>query len=253
MDKNRFSISLDIYTVPRSRKEKEKNNRRTLLVGGKVLPWITINTVSQCDGHDSDNEETLKNNCFFIKQNTKNTANPSNCLQKKYKNGNKTAKCNPHLQVNNHNNSVITKNSSDPYDADYQDEIIRICFNHIGVHYDCFEASGEPGIDLLRYAMLCYDMLCYVMLCHVMLCYVMLCYVMLCYANVCYIMSCYVKLCYVMLRYVMLCYVMLCYVMLCYVMLCYANVCYIMSCYVILCFVMLRYVMLCYVILRYVM
>lgn len=160
MDKNRFSVSLDIYTVPRSRKEKEKNNRRTLLVGGKILPWITINTVSQYDGHDSENEETLKNNCFSIKQNTKNTANPSNCLQNKYKNGNKTAKCNPHLQVNNHNNSVITKNSPDPYDADYQDEIIRICFNHIGVHYDCFEASGEPGIDvvcvvivMLRYVM----------------------------------------------------------------------------------------------------
>ena len=145
MDKNRFSISLDIYTVPRSWKEKEKNNRRTLLVGGKILPWITINTVSQFDGHESDNEETLKNHYFFTKQNTKATANPSNCMQNKYKNGNKNAKCKPHLQVNNHNNSDITKNSSDSYNTDYPDETLRICFNHIGVHYDCFEASGEPG------------------------------------------------------------------------------------------------------------
>lgn len=149
LDKNRFSISLDIYTVPRSRKEKEKNNRRALLVGGKILPWITVNTVSQSDGHESEKEETLKNNyinnmnsCFC---NTKNNVDPSSCIRKKNKNRNKNAKCNPHLQANNHNNPVTTENSSDSYNTDYQDETLRICFNHIGVHYDCFEANGEPG------------------------------------------------------------------------------------------------------------
>lgn len=140
---------MDIYTVPRSRKEKEKNNRRALLVGGKILPWITVNTVSQCEGHEGEQEEALKNNyihnvnsCFCK---TKNDVNPSSCLRNKYKNRNKNAKCNPHLKANNYNNSTSPKNSSDPYDTDYQDETLRICFNHIGVHYDCFEATGEPG------------------------------------------------------------------------------------------------------------
>jgi hypothetical protein len=134
LDKNRFSVSFDIFTIPRTVKEQEKNSRRALLVGGKYLPWLTIDTVCQfIDRGKSNDDEMNTVNCLHTKPNSKFA-----------KNGSKACTHPPKEDILK-NSSNFTKTSQNPSSNVLQDEMLRICFNHTGVHYDCYEKNGTRG------------------------------------------------------------------------------------------------------------
>ena len=114
--------------------------------GGKKVPWFTVETVSNSNyDKENENENTLfrYNGCIPSKIKNKNDK----------KNNKNSARCVPIIKINNNsidndiddiNNNKKRKNRKDKYSCT-ESESLLICFNHIGVHYDCYELSGKLG------------------------------------------------------------------------------------------------------------
>lgn len=80
-------------------------------------------------------------NCLQTKPNLNSNSNT-----KFSKNGSNTCTHVSKQEIKNgKNSSNFTKTSLDPCNNVLQDEMLRICFNHTGVHYDCYEKNGDRG------------------------------------------------------------------------------------------------------------
>ena len=162
LDKNRFSISFDIFTTGRSLREKEKNRRRAIIVGGTKLPWFSIETISHYnnDNNNSNNIDNYYNNdqnelniCCqpYNNKNNKYNLNNNNNYNNIYHNNNrkKESACVPIIKINNsfekEKNDKKTRLKIMKENSYSESESLRISFNHIGIHYDCYEASGCLG------------------------------------------------------------------------------------------------------------
>ena len=149
LDRNRFSISFDVYTTPRQLREKEKNRRKTIIVGGSKLPWFAVESVSQINNNNININNGNGSGSNINNIDAEDEERNSHCIPGRKKNKNK-AKCIPVLKINNsrekEKEKEEQKNSKIKFDdTHYENESIRICFNHIGVHYDCYEENGTLG------------------------------------------------------------------------------------------------------------
>lgn len=154
LDRNRFSISFDVFTIPRTRKEKEKNSRRSLIVGGRNFPWLTVDTVSPYGEHEKNKEEERCANDIgysysCMKRGSRNHMNKIICSKKR--DGDRETKYREREEAERRaaeksGSAKRTGNRAKPDDIDFEEETLRICLNHIGVHFNCFDEHGNPGI-----------------------------------------------------------------------------------------------------------
>ena len=159
LDKNKFSLSFDIFTTGRSLREKEKNRRRAIIVGGGKLPWFSVETVS----HYGDDDNNNNDNNNLENDGSIDEFDFTNCCQPKFQNSSKNKNlnydrinkrknenvCIPTIKINNSferdQNNKKTKLKIMNENSYSESESLRICFNHIGVHYDCYEQTGLLG------------------------------------------------------------------------------------------------------------
>jgi len=112
LDQTNFCVSIEMYAAHRTSRKKERNRKRPILVGGNRCPWFSIESVSTTD----------------VDKDTHGKPEAVRCL--------------PCINLNNSNDDDKCIPQITP-EKESTDEALRICFNHIGVHFDCYEKNGR--------------------------------------------------------------------------------------------------------------